>query len=56
MSKKLRQLKDHMSDLEAKRLVILGTTKHLTPKRREIEVEIAYIQRDIAQLRKAFIQ
>jgi len=42
MSKNLRQLKDQVSELEAQRLAVLGTTKKLTPKRKELEVEIAY--------------
>ena len=39
MSKNLRQLKDQVSELEAQRLAVLGTTKKLTPKRKELEIE-----------------
>jgi hypothetical protein len=54
MSKNLRQLKDQISDLEAQRLAVIGKTKQLTPKRKELEVEIAYIQREIVAIRKVY--
>ena len=54
MSENLRQLKDQVSELEAQRLAVLGTTKKLTPKRKELEVEIAYTQREIVAIRQVY--
>ena len=54
MSKNLRQLKDQLSDLEAKRMSIIKATKQLTPKRKELEVEIAYTQHEIVTIRKVY--